>query len=482
MEKGFETDFDYVIGNRIAENKPIIRIKKIEFTNFKNVEHGEIELNFRRKDKKDSDILGIYGPNGTGKSSVIEALAILKALMSGEPVPKEYFDFIAAGQKYAELKFVFDIKSSFKVVHEATYSFRMGKRRLTPDDPETSDDYRFMIYKEQFLLTEKTKHLINIDTSRLDFPYFEEDPLVSSVFAIDFLRRLDLNSIVLEILGVFRRYAKDCLYVVTAKLSESNSTTATPIYFKKRTIIFDDCKPTKISAGILNEVIDEVNKISCVLEKIAPGLIRPFRLRELKHSGDKQEWDTILESLMGGEYRLLRWRCESNNVKRIISILPLIIAVFNNSSVTVAIDDFDSGMFEYLLVKLIEVLVNSGKGQFIFTGHNLRLVEKLGNKNRDRSKQDKDRPTHIEGNNNDKENSERFEGNKNFLYFATSDPKKRYVRLSDIATIATNNNVKDVYLRQIKENKGVADETYSDAKEKYSKVLYKALTEAGNKE
>ena len=44
---------------------------------------------------------------------------------------------------------------------------------------------------------------------------------------------------------------------------------------------------------------------------------------------------------------------------------------------TIAIDEIDSGIFEYLLGELLAVMSESMKGQFVFTAHNLRPLEVL---------------------------------------------------------------------------------------------------------
>lgn len=41
------------------------------------------------------------------------------------------------------------------------------------------------------------------------------------------------------------------------------------------------------------------------------------------------------------------------------------------------IDELDSGVFEYLLGELLSVFSDGGKGQLIFTSHNLRALEML---------------------------------------------------------------------------------------------------------
>ena len=44
---------------------------------------------------------------GSGKTSFIEALAILQELMAGATVPSVYADCVAAGKEFSELEFAF---------------------------------------------------------------------------------------------------------------------------------------------------------------------------------------------------------------------------------------------------------------------------------------------------------------------------------------------------------------------------------------
>ena len=106
-------------------------------------------------------------------------------------------------------------------------------------------------------------------------------------------------------------------------------------------------------------------------------------------------------------------RDESDGVRKIISVLSLITAAFNEESVTVAIDEFDAGIFEYLLGEILQAMEESGKGQFIFTSHNLRPLEVI---------------------------------DKKFIYFTTANPQNRYIRLKNVAV---TNNLRDMYFREI---------------------------------
>ncbi len=104
---------------------------------------------------------------------------------------------------------------------------------------------------------------------------------------------------------------------------------------------------------------------------------------------------------------------ESEGIKKIVSILQLLIVVYNQSSITVAIDELDSGVFEYLLGELLSIISERGKGQLIFTSHNLRPLETL---------------------------------DRGFIAFTTTNPQNRYTRMTNVKD---NNNLRDFYFRDI---------------------------------
>ncbi len=96
-----------------------------------------------------------------------------------------------------------------------------------------------------------------------------------------------------------------------------------------------------------------------------------------------------------------------------MSILQLLIMVYNDAFVTVAIDELDSGIFEYLLGELLRIISEKGKGQLIFTSHNLRPLETI---------------------------------DRGFVAFTTTNPENRYIRMTNVKE---NNNLRDFYYRDI---------------------------------
>ena len=83
---------------------------------------------------------------------------------------------------------------------------------------------------------------------------------------------------------------------------------------------------------------------------------------------DNPETEQILSDAIADRY-------ESDGIRKIVSVLSLIIDAYNEQSCTIAIDELDAGVFEYLLGEVLQTFQESGKGQFIFTSHNLRPLE-----------------------------------------------------------------------------------------------------------
>ena len=110
---------------------------------------------------------------------------------------------------------------------------------------------------------------------------------------------------------------------------------------------------------------------------------------------------------------LMPFRYESDGIRKIVSVLSLIIDAYNEQSCTIAIDELDAGVFEYLLGEVLQTFQESGKGQFIFTSHNLRPLEVI---------------------------------DKDFICFTTTNPENRYIRMKGIGN---TNNLRSTYFREI---------------------------------
>ena len=450
---------DYAfITDEHGNNLPTVRIKKAILKNFKSVEYGEITFNCGRQFvpyNTESDILGIYGQNGSGKTAFIEALAILQVLLAGGSVRDVYADCIAVDKEYAELEFVFDLQYPDGNIREATYSFCLKKQEKTldeireaykdaPEDIEIPDsEMKVIVFNEKFYLLweNASKKQLIIDTSSEQTAFtpdtkrkalagtgkralvsLDVNKQLASIKSKSFIFLYDTLSVFNEndnsciffrTLIELRLFAQHYLYVVDTKSSGFiRLNLAMPIYTRGGRILLNIRQPISIPENIYEEVKEEIRNISVVLTQLVPGLaIDVKKLSDtLTKKGDPASIIMLVANRDGKELPL---RDESDGVRKIISVLSLITAAFNEQSVTVAIDEFDAGIFEYLLGEILQAFEESGKGQFIFTSHNLRPLEVI---------------------------------NKKFLYFTTTNPKNRYIRLKNIAA---TNNLRDTYFREI---------------------------------
>ena len=155
-----------------------------------------------------------------------------------------------------------------------------------------------------------------------------------------------------------------------------------------------------------------IQQINSVIIKIIPDF--QINIRELgKQVANDNTIDIQFELLSHVNKLTFPLRNESEGIKKIISVLHALINFYNRPSVSVFIDEFDSGIFEYLFGEMLQVLQEGGKGQLFFTSHNLRPLEKLG---------------------------------KDSIYFTTCNPNNRYIRLTNVKA---NNNLRDFYYRAI---------------------------------
>lgn len=446
------------ISEEHGKNLPTVRIKRIILDDFKSVGHGEITLYCGREFvpfNTKADILGIYGQNGSGKTSLIEALSILWDLMSGLSVSSAYANCVAIGKSHARLEFFFDLQYTDGTIREASYSFCMSNKPLTKEEiqekykdaPEgykiPEEEAKVIIFNEKYsLLWENaSKRQVIIDTSseneafvpttkRKELAGGGKSVLVSLevnkqlakessrsfIFMSDTIaifEKNDSNSIYYKVLLELWYYAELYLYVIDTKSTGYiRLNYAIPIFTRLGRLMFHTKEPEIISLKRINKLKEDINNISIVLEQLVPGLT--IGVKELSQTVNKKGKPAVLTVLVAyRDGKELPLRDESDGVRKIISVLSLIIAAFNQQSVTIAIDEFDAGIFEYLLGEILQAMEESGKGQFIFTSHNLRPLEVI---------------------------------DKKYLYFTTANPENRYIRLKNISA---TNNLRDTYFREI---------------------------------
>lgn len=440
-----------------------VRLEKIIIKNFKNVINGQLNFISGKKNST-AEMIGLYGQNGSGKTAMIDALSILKTLLCGKSLLPKFVDYIHVDADEAELSFEFIVsdtnkKDSTKLV----YSFCLGKLEKFPDtninEDKTSYDIVSVIKWEKISIRFSEKYGINdrlttyIDTSSSNLPFkpkpkynlligkkrnmtellsfkmMSNNSSQSYVFSRNFVNclRNDNNDDNYE-KSIFMTVYESLIYYGNFRLFIFNVTDAAmmnldvlPISFNYK--VEDSAKVNGniilpingngvIPAYAFEIVTKLIDNMNIVLKQIVPGLT--VSVKKLSSEFNENNQEVFRIQLLSNKNTFPIPLCyESEGIKKIFTILQLLINVYNKYSFTVAIDELDSGVFEYLLGEIIRIISEKGKGQLLFTSHNLRPLETL---------------------------------DKSCIAFTTTNPSNRYIRP---VNIKASNNLRDYYYRDI---------------------------------
>lgn len=382
-----------------------MKIKAIEIENFKNIDSAKIEFK--------NNLSGIYGPNGTGKTAVIEATDILakyfdirKPQQVSDELKNKIALLIKKGKKYCQIAIEFeDEKVDYKIV------VKFGKDKLG------------IVYtiQEELLKREKEKRrryksiisIINDETTIVPEIYFSnkniDEKLQNEIYSANSLSfkelyqefnnfnsllgvllklYLELNSLPDFFKGTIEEFEKvskilSMIIVITLKeqayynldllipLSVHNDKLhgVIVVNYKQGGSIYDE----KIALE-LEKIINQMNNIFQIIVPNSTLILN--KTVERLEDGEKKIGIKILVKREGIDEPLPLER-ESTGIIKLVSLLSAFIYFIQDKNAIVLVDELDIHIFEYLLANFLEKISKYAKGQLIFTGHNLFLLEKL---------------------------------------------------------------------------------------------------------
>lgn len=449
----------------------MIRLTSISLENFKNVQLGIVPLSSWNPDKGGlgPDIVGIYGQNGSGKTSVIRALAILKDSLLGRSIADSARDCVLKGSASSRVSvsgyvFLDDCRSAdyyfcyeFSFTEDPTVrvvSESLSYKHLGESQKRTATKSLFDYQVEQtsdkgFVLRPQSSwdSLVSID------PYFKTALAVAQRMSVEgsrsFLYSKEMDEFVHKIEGI----AADGDRELSQRAQQAIASVVRPLRVLLDALHgFASCDLAVISASRQAEAMIDHLKISThqgplgdcadasfVVDISEPGLVADEHMEPLERTintiggvmasmvpglelGMRDLGPTMLDhGSMGHRVEItstrgditVPLRCESEGIKKLVGILSMLIDVYGKPGSCVAVDEMDSGVFEFLLGELLQLLSEHGAGQLVFTAHNLRPLETVDNSS---------------------------------LVFTTTNPRNRYMRFR--GNRATN-NLRSQYLRAI---------------------------------
>lgn len=351
----------------------MVRLVKAELQNFRGVEKGEVKfpspLSAQRyienvenaetnsgadiNNKIDTlynygytDTLGIVGPNGTGKTTLVDALLLVKDIICNNKIHYSEYDKILSEKNESKEEPTI-ISCTFLVGPEINVSkeIQFMKKNWTP-------------YKE----TKLANYIGYLVTYRINFADKKYSVTITDT------EGKDIEDNIEDILEELKYFVRNNFHIINHSCKES-------IYEILQEIVFDKREKT-----LSQEKFIEISEIISKINKVLPSII----------SNTKIELEQTNHTNINNSVSFITFLCENDNripieyasegVKKLIPVLHYLIQVHNNPEKCVIIDNIDRNIFGFALGEIVLAINNNGKGQFIFTSNNSNVLTKLNSK------------------------------------------------------------------------------------------------------
>lgn len=406
-----------------------------------------------------AEILGIYGQNGSGKTAIVDALYFLQKVMIGADLDQSLEDYMDMDSDTAEIfadfnlfmnGIVFEIgyrlslsrEEKVVVISRETLSGAKNENGIRTNKTVFMDyqrDQTNTIFKPQKRLDEILEENKDIKTDLIVARKMAEKSNCSyifgessrDIFCREYKNGFQQFSVIIS--SLFEFALKDLFVIRNTHLGVISANFVLPMAFRiendnmgtKGDFTVSLTEPILVDEERKNLLETIVEQINIVLYTIIPGLQVTIKNYGKQSLDDGEEgWKLELMSKREG-MKEIPIRMESEGIIKIISILNALIQAFGNPSICLVIDELDSGIFEYMLGELLDIFKKSGKGQLIFTSHNLRALEMI-----------------------DKES----------IMFSTTNPNNRYIHMKNVRE---SNNLRNMYIRSITLG-GQSEEIYEE--------------------
>lgn len=447
----------------------MFRINKITFHNYRNIFDSIIYLNEKGFETSIGGcMVGIYGTNGSSKSSVGYALCLFNKLVLGSSTAlfHGFNNDFGVNDNYMTLEYDFSLVNNDSEYNGITIFFKFKK-------DENNND-KVYISEEKILLKRKIGRPNEYSVFRSNNPldYNIDEPDMKKICELFSCEEKVVNNLMMsaikeqysfflsyisyeQIIEIKQTQIKEFGEKDTSNLKEEDVKKAGISKqfswlqdFVLRALSQQTCfiMPDAYGLSILNtfmitsgnlhtffapasnrdnvySIVDEneaakIEGVLAVSNNFINKIIKDFKvvldkeLIETTVDGVKKYKSKLLSIKNDGKSSFL-FENESEGIKRLFLLSAALVRCVNEDDFILFVDEFDEGIFEVLFGDIIESLDKQCKGQIIFTSHNLRPLEVL---------------------------------NYSKFIFSTINPKNRFVTLKGIKP---KNNLRDIYIRKI---------------------------------
>ena len=371
-----------------------LRLAAITLNDFMCVKYGYIVFSRLKRDWSEeeywkSNVIGLYGPNGSGKTTIVEALKLLRNILNVNSTKiksqwrKQLFEelpvkkYVRLGAKEAKLSYIFHCCTPEGPLRKSIrYSFS-----ITSENPLKIESELFQV------LNGEGKIICQLSAKEI-----YNDGLLSNCFSPsdDMSLLLQFNeafpiSKSQEARVAFNLFANNInkfLHVLYCDLEKEMQRsdleqemliplvpfTENPYFLdlKNGRIINKDNLITECKQSDLEVLSRHIFHLGNTLETLLPNT-------KLFIKNEKNNIDLYVEK----NGISLPFANESYGTKKLLYLSCYFPILFHSPSYMLVFDELDEGIFEHLLSSILLAIEEKAIGQFIFTAHNLRPLQSL---------------------------------------------------------------------------------------------------------
>lgn len=438
-----------------------IRLKSVTIENIKNVEKGSIGFDI---EDKLNNVIGVYGQNGSGKSALVKGLKMVRYVMTGDPLSfNNCRDYITRNKDkstiYVEFSYKnannhYDINYSFSIrraeqgieIFDEILQYNSGlagnKKTIISTATDNPDIAFTPIIRYEEIVRKDKKYKIDLLVNKKIALQSQQSFIFSPANDQIFFNGFD-DELLYEIINNLKKYAKEHFLVIDEVYFNHFNEKKILVHISdenKNRISLIPYGPFNIKQTSFDSFNRGINSFSSIINTVIPGI--NLEIKEYGTTMDSKGNIVLnIEVISKRNGIEIPIEYESTGTQRIISTLGALIQMFNHKNTLLIIDEYDASVFEYLFGELLKVVNKFGKGQLIFTSHNLRPLEVLTYNN---------------------------------IYFTTTNPTNKYIKFKNIKE---TNNLRNTYLRTV--DLGGQKETIYDETDEFE--IARAMKMAGEK-
>ena len=351
----------------------------------KNIEK-EIEINFYNKTLKrfnpcGSNVKGIFGPNGIGKTSIIKGMDILRKISLNDNYLTNDFNIIILDKiinkkiEKAKLEVEFLViknKKKYRYIHSITIArtstkeIKILNEKIIKKDPNT-DQILWQILIENGIIKNDSIHKGDLKAQIIDVT----KNLLEKRSVVNIVKSSLLESTDLE--NIYYFYKK--LYI---KLDRGDSHFTYALLDNILKAPMKDEVPFNNSIGNYDMTIpkNSLEVFEDYLRRMTKFLkIFKSNLKNIEYEKKEDEEYYYINILFVYNNYKVDYEFESMGIKNLFSLFTYFRALSDDE--VVVIDEIGTSIHDIYLNKLIEFFAVDGKGQLVFTAHNITLLQTL---------------------------------------------------------------------------------------------------------